>query len=355
MIKTRSIREFIYVDVPKLYSLYSQIFGGVTDRVIEERINQLITSDTQRSVLRQATTESQGMESLRRIESSILHDHMYNRLEAELGPTLVNAADVKLDDIVKTYAQNPTIKVSGRSEVEDYQRISVFFEKFNSLGEAIAYAGLISSPEFQQIKETLHKELEEATGKTRRQEFERKIKELTDPKLVKRVADERGLGSDPQMLKNLKFMGDLFNPNGYDIVITPKDKPNVHFRGVLDKVWLRNDPQLIRSLYGGQSESPWSMVGIVTHLPGTYIALNDAKEQAQPSDIQNNIKQDDDNPMMLDAYRNMFRTARVFERMFLESKSDIEIVISPIAIYREFQVQIKSKVQKKNAQPLHDG
>jgi hypothetical protein len=250
--------------------------------------------------------------------------------------------------MVKTFAQNPTIKVSGRSEVEDYQRISVFFEQFNSLGEAIAYAGIISSPEIKQRKEALHHELEAATGKARRQELQKQIGELTDPKLVKRVAAERGLGQDPQLLKNLKFMGDLFNSNGYDIVITPKDKPNVHFRGVLNKVWLRNDPQLIRSLYGGQSEAPWSMVGIVTHLPGTYIALTGAAEQAQPSNLQENKKQDEDNPMMLDSYRNMFRTARVFERMFLESKSDIEIVISPLAIYREFQVQIKSEDQNKS-------
>ena len=34
--ETRIIREFVYVDVPKLYSLYSQIFKGVTDQSLRQ-------------------------------------------------------------------------------------------------------------------------------------------------------------------------------------------------------------------------------------------------------------------------------------------------------------------------------
>jgi hypothetical protein len=88
MTKSNDVREFIYVDVQKLYSLYSQVFEGITDRIVEERINQLITGDTQSSFVRQSTAESQGLESSRRVESSILHDHMYNRFEAALDSTL---------------------------------------------------------------------------------------------------------------------------------------------------------------------------------------------------------------------------------------------------------------------------
>ena len=337
MTKTTNIREFIYVDVPKLYSLYSQIFGGVTDHIVEERINQLITGDTQGSMIKQSTAESQGLESSRRVESTVLHDHMYNRLEAELYSTLLNVGDIDVENIVHTYSSNPMIKVSGRSELEDYQRISVFFEQFNKVVEAIAYANLISSDVIKQKKADLQQELKAATGKARRAELQKQIDALTNPTIA---AEKLGLQQDSQLLKNLKFWGDLFNPNGYDVVITPHNKPNLHFRGVLDKVWLRNAPQLISSLYGGQSESPWSMVGIVTHLPGTYISqINTQKEQLDVSVG----KKDTKNPMMLDAYRKMFRTARVFERILLESYTDIEIVVSPIAIYREFQVHVKSK------------
>jgi hypothetical protein len=133
----------------------------------------------------------------------------------------------------------------------------------------------------------------------------------------------------------------MFNSNGYDVVITYTADPTF-FRGVLDKVWLRNAPQLISSLYGGQSEAPWSMVGIVTHLPGTHVSqLGQQKPQLDTLAST----QDTNNPMMLDAYRNMFRSSRAFERMFLESNTDIEVVVSPLAIYREFHIQVKNKNQ----------
>lgn len=330
MTKTAGIREFIYVDVLKLYSLYSQIFEGVTDRIVEERISQLITGDTQGSFVRQSTAESQGLEASRRVESSILHDHMYNRLEVRLNSALINPDDLNFENLINTYSSNPMIKVSGRAEIEDYQRISIFMEEFNKLGEAIAYSGLVSSDDFKQKKLALQHELEGAIGKARRAELQKQIDLLTNPT---KAAEAIGLRQDPKLLENLKFMGELFNPTGYDVLITPHNKPDNHFRGVLDKVWLRNTPQLLSSLYGGQSEAPWTMVGIVTHLPGTYVAqTNKSKGVNNPNE-----------PMMLDAYRNMFRTSRAFERMFLESNTETEIVVSPLAIYREFQVQVKGQ------------
>ena len=89
---TKNVREFIYVDVPKLYSIYSQVFEGITDKIVEERINQEITGRVQESILKQASAESQALEASRRTESIVLHDHMYNRLESALSSVLHDAS-----------------------------------------------------------------------------------------------------------------------------------------------------------------------------------------------------------------------------------------------------------------------
>ena len=127
-------------------------------------------------------------------------------------------------------------------------------------------------------------------------------------------------------MDNLSYFAGLFHTDGYDILISPNDG-TVLYRGVVDKNWLRISPQLISSMYGGQSEAPWTMVGMVTHIQGTYVV------QEQMPIANTTIT-----PMMLDAYRNMFRSARVFERMFLESDNLTEIVVSPLAIYRSFVI-----------------
>lgn len=156
---TRSVREFIYLDIPKLYSLYAQVFEGITDRIVDERINQLITGDTQASFLRQASAESQALEASRRVESGILHDHMYSRLEKELAPTLLNAREIDPVNMRRAFSENPVIRVAGRAEIEDYERLGVFFSKFNELGEAIAYAAMHGNAEIQNTINTIRQEL----------------------------------------------------------------------------------------------------------------------------------------------------------------------------------------------------
>jgi hypothetical protein len=339
-ITKKSIREFIYLDVAKLYSLYSQVFEGITSQITDEKLSQLVTGDSQGSILMQATAESKAVEASRRIENRILHDHMYTRLELALDATLIDALDIKYEQIEHLFLKNPIIKISGRAEIEDYERIGTFMGQFNVLGEAIAYATLISSTETKEQKKKLEDRLLQESNGQRKKAIENELAKLVNAKIL---ASNMGLIQDEKMLQNLKMFSDMFNPEGYNVVITSHNRPNVHFRGVVDRTWLRSSPALNSSLYGGQSESPWSMVGMVTSIPGTYRNLSkDAENSELPNEllVKRNI---DENPTMLDAYRNMFRAARTFERMFIESDKEIEIVLSPLAIYREFDVNISNK------------
>ncbi len=43
MSNDKNIREFIYIDIPKLHSFYSQIFEGLTEKIVEERVDQSTT------------------------------------------------------------------------------------------------------------------------------------------------------------------------------------------------------------------------------------------------------------------------------------------------------------------------
>ncbi len=333
-IKTRNIREFIYLDVPKLFSLYSQVFEGLSEKIVEEHINQIITGETQKSLIKQAESDSKTLEASRRIESGILHDHMYNKLEKEIESSIIDASKIKKEEITQEFSKHPIIKISGRAEIEDYRRVNIFFEKFNELGTVIAYASIIGNPELKAKIQILQEKLN-SLGKEKRKQFESQINELKDSK---KLAEKMGLAQDPTMLNNLKFLGELFNPNGYDVLITPINSPELHYRGVLDRTWLRIDPQLMRQLFGGQSESPWSMVGTVTHIQGTFTNLIKELENIVRETTEK--KEAIENPMMLDSYRNMFRQLRIMERMFLESEIYFETIVSPIAIYREFKLTI---------------
>jgi hypothetical protein len=329
--ETKNIREFIYLDVPKLFSLYSQVFEGISEKIVEERITQLITGETQSSFIKQAESDSQALEASRRVESGILHDHMYNRLENKIEQTMIDASKIKNEEIQQKFLECPIIKISGRSEIEDYERLNILLDKFNEISSIIAYSMIAGNQELQASINDLQTKLNSLSGKQKRH-IENQLNELKDSK---KLAEKQGLAQDPTLLKNLKSFGEIFNPNGYDIVITSNNLPDIHYRGVLNRNWLRIEPQLMRQLFGGQSEAPWSMVGTVTHIQGTFINLSKILENTALQQIQT-----DENPMMLDSYRLMFRQLRIIERMFIESKVYTEIIVSPIAIYREFQINI---------------
>jgi hypothetical protein len=75
------IRDFIYVDVERLYSLYSQIFEGVTDQIVQSYMDASasVSSDSgTESRQRAVSIEAQVAEMSRRTENKFLYDHMYS-------------------------------------------------------------------------------------------------------------------------------------------------------------------------------------------------------------------------------------------------------------------------------------
>lgn len=330
---TKTIREFIYIDVPKLYSMYSQIFEGVTDQVVEQRINQLLTGET--TSHRGSTVESEATEASKRTESGFLHDHMYTRLEEKLASSLVDGNSIEPAQAKSELLTNPLVKISGRAEIEDYDRLKQFFDEFNRMGEIVTFSKVTSNPETDaRLQELQLAAVQANISKDQVRKLEREIEKLLN---IKQNAILSNLAQNPILMQNLKDFTEMFHPSGYDVLITPFENPTVHYRGALNKEWLRSNPQLLINLYGGQSEVPWTMVGLTTHIQGTFVSQ---AGNATISVTDGLSQADENNPMMLDVIRVNFRQQRVFERMFLESNTETEIIMSPLAIYREFSISI---------------
>lgn len=326
------IRDFIYVDVERLYSLYSQVFEGVADQIVQSYMDALSSADTQ--ILKQATErgisiEAQVAEMSRRTESKFLYDHMYNLFEASVADLIIKPATVPADELPEVLHQTFLIKVTGAAEIEDYTRLKALMEKFNTIGEAIAYAGIGTD---ESVDEAVH-QIEDQIEGIRDRNLKAKAKDrvgrhLDKATLAKLRAKEMGLYQDEQTVKNLNLFSEMFYPDGYDVTIVAGGMAGeMAFRGVLDKRWLRIQPNLLKALYGGYVESKWTMVGQVTYFPGVKLPVTESG--GTPADSN------DESPSMRDPYRNMFRASRVVERMFLESKSRIDVIICPLAIYRE--------------------
>jgi hypothetical protein len=330
------IRDFIYVDVERLYSLYSQVFEGVADQIIQSYMDASTTTDTQKeSLLKGGSIEAQVAEMSRRTENKFLYDHMYNLFEGKVRGAILESPSATTANFREVIGQAFLIKVSGAAEIEDYTRLNIVMSKFNEVGEAIAYASVLAEEELSKAISQLQETVEQIPDRNTKAKAKERFGKQTDKsRLAKQHAKEVGLHQDEQNVKNLNLISELFYPEGFDVTVTPNDGDgSIVYRGVLDKKWLRVQPNLLRALYGGYVESKWTMVGQVTYLPGGQLPTN----EDSPSVVEG-----DESPSMRNPYRNMFRAARVVERMFLESKGRIDVVVSPLAIYHEMPFPLPS-------------
>lgn len=329
------IRDFIYLDVDRLYSLYSQAFQGVADRIVQSYIDRLTSTDTQKGgAFAGSIAEAQTEETSRRTESKVLHDHMYNQLEVRLGGAIASPNGLDASNYRTKLQDEFLIKVNGQVEIEDYERFEQFTLKFNQFCEAIAYATSISKP-VQNVVDEATAEVNLIKDRNARVKAQERLKHLNNPKTL---AKTMGLSQDEKMLEHLRLWSKMFRPDGFDITIKPDVvSDDVAFRGVVDKSWLRMHPNVLRMTYGGAVLSKWTMVGQITYLPGDAVLVEQilkANSPAQP--------EDPNNPSMRDPFRNMFTTSRTLERMFFESRSRLEIIVCPLAIYRERSVLLNA-------------
>lgn len=332
---TKTLRDFLYVDAARVRSLYAQIFESVTEDVVRERLVQELNAEintvaeSARNSDSASERETQGISGLRSSERGVLHDHMYNQLERALGDAIANMADVPEQGIAAEYMRSPFVRVQGVMEIEDYGRVREFVEEFNKLGEAIASAGMTTEASVKRRQEL------EALRKTSLRPDERKSLEQELKTLSSSLERAKALGlhRDPKQLEALKLFIDMFAGNSYHIVIADSPTSPIRHKGVLQAPFLRVDPGVVRTLYGNQSSATWTMVGSVSFVPATFDHWHN--EDSEDGRIINELV---NMPSLVDAVRKMTRSARVFEQAFLESANTFEVVMSPLAVYREFSI-----------------
>jgi hypothetical protein len=342
----KQIRDFVYLNVELLYSLYSQVFEGVTEQIVQSYADELSSVDTQKgNPLSGKNIETQVAVASLRTENKLLHDHMYNLLEEKLKNVIMTDPDVSCESYLEFLKIGSFIKIQGDADIEDYDRIKLLFKKYNDIGGAIAYSA--TQELWSEINE-IESYIKSIKDRNRKKVEEKKIE--TIKKNIENYAVEMGLHLDEKNLENLEMFSEVFGSGRYDITIPlSKGEKDIVFRGILDKKWLRAEPSLMRALYGGITALNWTMVGQITYLPidrknREHPEINDnadnqknerfevGEEICIDTEIRNN---EDENPSIRDPFRKVFRSVGYFENIFHESKERIEIILNPIAIYRE--------------------
>lgn len=341
---SRVVRDFIYLDIDRLNSLYSQVFEGVARSITESIVrHEQRTEETKGTPLSGRTLEEQMADASRQTRSKVLYDHMYNRLEAELqdafevppklevNPNLpeVEASDVEGVDLLEGqnfFENHELMRVTGYPVMLDYQELKQFTDYWEAIEQGMGTAD-------QEVGhaariENLREQVRNAPDRDERTRLKKEISKLEKER-------EAAFDNPNVSVETMEFIGTILEisyGDAFDVLINrEQDSRMISFRGILNRKWLRLSSKRLKALYGGSAPGvKWTMVGRLSYNPLAVEASATARQQGALflRQVAN----------MRDTVRNTAKGLADFEDQTLRSADSIEFHLLPLAIYRETQI-----------------
>jgi len=328
------IRDFIYLDVERMKSIYSQIDKGLIESYSRENTDKKHTytkGGASGGILSFANIKGEIESGIlwenKQSETRSLHDHMYNLLESILQDYNEIYFINKINDIKEIWEEGELnnlisdtsfILIKGRVIFDDYKQMDDLISNFNSIGEALYDIGTEGNPKIELPKDRNQRRKIESKIKSERE------KALRDNKLK---MEDKQINAFSTLIKN------LFKDRLVFKVIPFLDKNHLRFIGLLDENSLREPINNILFKYGSSPEAKWSVFGQIAWIPTKdyrpeMIISENSINRFNLTDpvVINNLSMDLD-------FDEGFNGIRVFDDAL--SPKFPYVIFTPIAIYRD--------------------
>ncbi len=276
------IKNFIYLDESKMYSLSSQIFEGIAEYVLNtssnEKENQKLDESKVFANIFKNVYQTE--------EKKYLHDYSYTIFEKHLidKDKVLNINEE--DDFIDKIGSKSFIKITGKVVFNDVGHLSNVLKDFNTMGLALARMQIMANP------------LPKNKNKN-----------------INQYAKDKGLTLDKKYLDDLKYLLDFGFENQFEVQLKYKDKL---FSTNIKREYLREDENLLIKKYARKTEKEFTIFGIVTQY-----------QNLKKDDIEDNSN----NNLKIALMKTVSRFADV--ELSFTGKLENEIMIDPIAIYTE--------------------
>lgn len=308
------IKNFIYLDIDKLYSLSSQIFEGVTEYIVSESVSENKQNESQKGPVGSGRVMGDILRhNDKKSEKKFLHDHSYSLFEEKLlnDEKILNLnGEESYKNLKHLLTEKPFIKVKAKAIFKDINSITNTMENFNKIGMALTHV-----TNFKTIQD-----LKGATHSTKTSKKRGKVKNV-----IENLAKESGLHNDQAFLEDLSF---LLKYGFQDQLEIQMDVNDSVVSANLKRSCLREEESLMIRKYSRQTEVKFVLFGIVTqHQENKIKEIDDAKE-ADDDDIA------EEPTSIKGALMNLVEKLTDMETTFT-GRLENEIILDPIAVYRE--------------------
>ena len=135
------IKNIIYLDEDKMYSLSSQLFEGVTEYVLNEKNLEKSESEQQKGSMNSGRIVGDILKnSERNTEKKFLNDYSYTLFEKKLiEENKVLTVSYESSSLEKLIKEKSFIKVTAKATFNDIDSIISTLNNFNRMGKALTY------------------------------------------------------------------------------------------------------------------------------------------------------------------------------------------------------------------------
>ncbi|MDV6344675.1 hypothetical protein [Nitrosomonas sp. Is37] len=306
------IKNFIYLDEEKMYSLSSQLFEGVTEYILNESFSGKDESEEQKGPVGSGRILGDILRnSERKTEKKFLNDYSFNIFEKKL------LEDERVTIVPNTATSEPFseyksfIKITSKATFNDINSINTTIKNFNTIGKALAH--VTNFKEISAVREQLERAKQSTSDRNSKSKLQAQFKSLTN---INKLATESGLQQDQQLLDDLALL--LAYGFQDQLEVQMNNAGNI-FSANLNRSFLREPEELVIRKYSRQTEVAFTLFGIVTQYQREK--LEDPEEKEEHGSIK-------------EALMNLVSHLSNLEATFTGRLSN-EIIIDPIALYTE--------------------
>lgn len=305
------VRDFIYMDIEKLRSIYAQKENGLIESIIESKgDSKSISGDLQGGIpVFKSKLGSDFVLENKVSENKSMHDFIYNKVES----ILINDSQLTKipqdipsnnDDIRRMLKSTSCVLIKGEVIIYDYKSIETINKNFIDI-----YHDLYRMQEWSKFKKSSKDAGKVITSQEKKQFLNKVDKDFND-----------NLPTDDITLKGINTYLQNFPKERLQIKAFPyRDNREIRFTALLNNAYLRDDIPYILYKYGTAPESEWNIFAQIASIP--------------PKDKEY-FKIQTGNQIEISMH-DLFNSLRNVELVTTQSVNYPEISITPIAIYRE--------------------
>lgn len=309
--KAINIRDFLYLDVERIKSMFAQLEEGlVTGR---ERVGGTAKEVSGKGgggipTLLSFAAEGKFIWENEERETKTLHDYMYNHVESKMcasnmviiiDNSTLSPDELRSGKLHSRVNESSFLLIRGKIKLDDYDYLKGILENFNELSKFVARCSTSQSIE----------QLPKPQRKRREQEL------------------SAGKALEDWLVKGFKKFFDTFYKERCMITIYPNESvPQVYFTGHLIKTFIRDGLESVIFRYGTSPQILWNVFAQVAYIP--------SKSESGQSDVSLPVDKLSQKTQSIDeALRGTFNALRDIEKL-ATAVSYPAISIIPIAIYR---------------------